>query len=120
MGVDFEERVDYRRLHRYRLARAKKALENSELGALLVFDVNNIRYITSTKIGEWERDKLSRWALLTRGGEPIDTTAKGEELAAKYPHLGMSGELIGKAIARAAGMLGLVLESAEEAPVRPE
>jgi Xaa-Pro aminopeptidase len=71
MGVDFEERVDYRRLHRYRLARVKKALENSELGALLVFDVNNIRYITSTKIGEWERDKLSRWALLTRTGEPI-------------------------------------------------
>ncbi|MGZ5804172.1 MAG: M24 family metallopeptidase [Xanthobacteraceae bacterium] len=71
MGVDFEERVDYRRMHRYRLARVKKALENSELGALLVFDVNNIRYITSTKIGEWERDKLSRWALLTRTGEPI-------------------------------------------------
>ena len=66
MGVDFEERVDYRRLHRYRLARVKAALEKSELGALLVFDVNNIRYITSTKIGEWERDKLCRWALLTR------------------------------------------------------
>src|SRR6266436_6594470 len=66
MGVDFEERVDYRRLHRYRIARAQQALANSELGALLVFDVNNIRYITSTKIGEWERDKLSLWALLTR------------------------------------------------------
>ena len=71
MGVDFEERVDYRRLHRYRLGRAKQVLENSECGALLVFDVNNIRYLTSTKIGEWERDKISRWALLTRGGDPI-------------------------------------------------
>jgi Xaa-Pro dipeptidase len=71
MGVDFEERVDFRRLHRYRLGRAKQALEKSELGALLVFDVNNIRYLTSTKIGEWERDKLARWALLTRTGEPI-------------------------------------------------
>ncbi|MBN8936689.1 MAG: aminopeptidase P family protein [Rhizobiales bacterium] len=71
MGVDFEERVDYRRLQRYRLARAQQALEASDLGALLVFDVNNIRYLTSTKIGEWERDKLSRWALLPRGGEPI-------------------------------------------------
>ena len=69
MGVDFEERVDYRRLHRYRLGRIKAALENSELGALLVFDVNNIRYVTSTKIGEWERDKLCRWALLTRGSD---------------------------------------------------
>jgi len=71
MGVDFEERVDYRRLHRYRLSRVKQALEKSDLGALLVFDVNNIRYITSTKIGEWERDKLTRWALLSRTGEPI-------------------------------------------------
>jgi Xaa-Pro dipeptidase len=71
MGVDFEERVDYRRLHKYRLSRVKMALDKSDLGALLVFDVNNIRYITSTKIGEWERDKLSRWALLSRTGEPI-------------------------------------------------
>jgi Xaa-Pro dipeptidase len=71
MGVDFEERVDYRRLHRYRLSRARQALENTDVGALLVFDVNNIRYLTSTKIGEWERDKLSRWALLPRNGEPI-------------------------------------------------
>jgi hypothetical protein len=33
--------------------------------------VNNIRYITATKIGEWERDKLCRFALLMRGKEPI-------------------------------------------------
>jgi Xaa-Pro aminopeptidase len=71
MGVDFEERVDYRRLQKYRSGRVRQALDNSELGALITFDVNNIRYITSTKIGEWERDKLSRWALLARGGEPI-------------------------------------------------
>ena len=71
MGVDFEERVDYRRMHRYRLGRAQASLEASDLGALLLFDDNNIRYVTSTKIGEWARDKLSRWALLPRGGDPI-------------------------------------------------
>ena len=27
MGVDFEERVDYRRMHRYRLARAQAGLD---------------------------------------------------------------------------------------------
>ena len=37
MGVDFEERVDYRRMHRYRLGRAQAALEASDLGALLLF-----------------------------------------------------------------------------------
>jgi Xaa-Pro dipeptidase len=71
MGVDFEERVDYRRMHRYRLARAQAALEASDCGALLLFDDNNVRYVTSTKIGEWSRDKLSRWTLLMRGQEPI-------------------------------------------------
>jgi Xaa-Pro dipeptidase len=71
MGVDFETRVDFRRLQRYRLARAKEALRNSECGALLLFDVNNIRYVSGTKIGEWERDKFCRFALLTEGGEPI-------------------------------------------------
>ena len=73
MGVDFEERVDYRRMHRYRLARAQAALEASDLGALILFDDNNIRYVTSTKIGEWARDKLSRWTLLIArpGSDPV-------------------------------------------------
>ncbi len=70
MQVDFEERVDFRRLHEYRLARTRNALAKSGLGALLVFDQYNIRYISSTVIGEWARDKLTRWCLLTGNGEP--------------------------------------------------
>ena len=60
MQVDFEERVDFRRLHDYRLARTRQALAKSGLGAMLVFDQYNIRYISSTVIGEWARDKLVR------------------------------------------------------------
>jgi Xaa-Pro aminopeptidase len=70
MQVDFEERVDFRRLHEYRLARTKAALARSKLGAILVFDQINMRYISSTVIGEWARDKLTRWCLLTGNGEP--------------------------------------------------
>jgi Xaa-Pro dipeptidase len=70
-AVDFETRVDLRRLQRYRLGRAQEALRASGCGALLLFDVNNIRYVSSTKIGEWERDKLCRFALLTQDNEPI-------------------------------------------------
>src|SRR5512134_3124228 len=68
--VDFEERVDFRRLHRYRLARTRANLAKSGLGALLLFDQHNIRYASSTVIGEWARDKLIRWCLLTGTGEP--------------------------------------------------
>ncbi len=69
MSVDFEERVDFARLREYRLNRAMAALEASDLGALLVFDNNNIRYLTGVSIGEWTRDKLCRYALYTRTGE---------------------------------------------------
>ncbi|HEY1161644.1 MAG TPA: Xaa-Pro peptidase family protein [Candidatus Dormibacteraeota bacterium] len=71
MNVDWEERVDFRRLHEYRLKRSRDAIANAGLGAVLVFDMNNIRYITSTHIGEWARDKVARFALLTPKGEPI-------------------------------------------------
>src|SRR5216110_1926330 len=70
MQVDFEERLDFRRLHDYRLARTRAALSASGLGALLCFDQHNIRYTTSTVIGEWARDKLTRYSLLTGNGDP--------------------------------------------------
>ncbi|TAL08624.1 MAG: aminopeptidase P family protein, partial [Chloroflexota bacterium] len=70
MNVDWEERWNVERLRTYRLGRARDALAASELGAVLLFDFNNIRYVTSTHIGEWARDKMTRYALLTRGGDP--------------------------------------------------
>src|SRR5919205_3276287 len=71
MGVDWEQRVDFDGLRRERLARAKQHLAESELGALLCFDMSNIRYITATHIGTWAIDKLVRFALLPQGDEPI-------------------------------------------------
>jgi len=71
MAVDFEERVNFDRLRAYRLSRARAALEASDLGALLCFDVNNVRYLTSTQIGEWVRDKVCRYALLAEGADPV-------------------------------------------------
>jgi Xaa-Pro dipeptidase len=70
MAVDFEERINFQRLHRYRLARTRQALKNSDVGAVLCFDANNIRYMTSTNIGEWSRDKMCRSALLAGDSSP--------------------------------------------------
>jgi Xaa-Pro aminopeptidase len=70
MNVDWEERWNVERLRTYRMARAREALAASDLGAVLLFDFNNIRYVTSTHIGEWARDKMTRYALLSRGGDP--------------------------------------------------
>jgi Xaa-Pro aminopeptidase len=70
MNVDWEERWNVDRLRTYRIGRTRDALAASELGAMLLFDFNNIRYVTSTHIGEWARDKMTRYALLSRGGDP--------------------------------------------------
>ena len=88
--VDFEERIDFRRLHGYRLARTRAALAHSGLGALLCFDQNNIRYTTSTVIGEWARDKLTRYSLLTGNGDPyiwdFGSAARHHKLHAPWLH----------------------------------
>jgi Xaa-Pro aminopeptidase len=117
-AVDFEERVDFRRLHRYRLARTRQALAVSGLGALLVFDQYNIRYITSTVIGNWARDKLTRYALLPGSGEPhvwdFGSAAKHHRLYAPWLHqhnchagmLGLRGAVHPK--------IGLMRKAAEE------
>jgi Xaa-Pro dipeptidase len=71
MAVDWEQRVDFPRLRKARLDKAREALNASDLGAVLLFDQNNIRYVTSTHIGEWARDKSARCVLLPRAGEPV-------------------------------------------------
>jgi len=71
MAVDWEERVNIERLRQERLVRVKSALKKSEIGALLCFDMNNIRYITATHIGTWAMDKLVRFSLLPQDDEPI-------------------------------------------------
>jgi len=72
MGVDWEERVNFERLRNERLARIKMFLKESEMGALLCFDMNNVRYITATHIGTWAMDKLARFCLLPQDDEPIN------------------------------------------------
>jgi len=71
MAVDWEQRIDFDRLRRERLRRAKTLLKQSEMGALLCFDMNNVRYLTATHIGTWAQDKANRFTLLPQDDDPI-------------------------------------------------
>jgi Xaa-Pro aminopeptidase len=88
MAVDWEERINFERLRTERLARIKAQLATSEAGALLCFDMTNIRYITATHIGTWAQDKMSRFALLPQKDEPIlwdfGSAAKHHQLYAPW------------------------------------
>jgi Xaa-Pro aminopeptidase len=104
MQVDWEQRVDFDRLRRERLARVKKLLKQSEMGALLCFDMNNVRYITATHIGTWAQDKINRFTLLPQEDEPIlwdfGSAAKHHQLYA--PWLGEGRSRAGISLLRGA------------------
>ena len=70
MAVDWEQRVNFDRLRSYKAERIRQTLDDHDLGALLLFETSNIRYVTSTHIGYWAFNKLERWALITRNGTP--------------------------------------------------
>jgi Xaa-Pro aminopeptidase len=86
--VDWENRLDMPRLRRERLTRLKAELEKSDLGAVLTFDFHNIRYMTATHIGTWAMDKMIRFALLPRGGDPVlwdfGSAARHHQLSAPW------------------------------------
>ena len=68
-GMDFEVNVDYGRMRRDRLARAKACMKDHGLSALICYDFDNIRYITGTHVGEWCRNKFNRYCILIEGVE---------------------------------------------------
>ena len=70
LAVDREQRVDFERMRRYRVDRVRQQLAQYRMGAVLCFDMNNIRYITSTTLGTWAKDKMARYCLQPRVGEP--------------------------------------------------
>ncbi len=71
MATDVEQRIDFDAMRKYKLRRVQQQLAEKNLGGVLCFDPDNIRYISSTHLAEWARDKLVRWCLLPREGEPV-------------------------------------------------
>ncbi len=79
-GTDYQERINFERLHRDRLARAKQMMEKFDLGAMLFFQGANIRYITGSYQGNWKYNIFIRYAVLPRGGEPVLFETAGSDL----------------------------------------
>ena len=70
--VDFEDRVDVRRLRLDRIGRIQAELAKANLGGLLLFDPINVRYATGTRNYETFFLHLKgRHALVPRQGKPI-------------------------------------------------
>lgn len=125
MNVDWEQRVDFDRLRRERLTRIKNHLKTSDAGALLCFDMNNVRYITATHIGTWAQDKVARFTLLPQDDEPIlwdfGSAAKHHQLYCPWldgeersrPGVSMLRGTISPEMGRAEKVAGWIVEELE-------
>ena len=72
VGLDWQQRIDWERLRKYRLERARERMKAHGLGALLLMYDENVRYVTSTLTPGWNRLKPGlRYALLCGDGAPV-------------------------------------------------
>ena len=69
-AVDYEQRVNYDRLRKERVQRAKKQMEMDGIGALISFDHANIRYLTSYYVTTPMRNIETQLVFIARNGEP--------------------------------------------------
>jgi Xaa-Pro aminopeptidase len=79
-ATDWQARVDFDRLRRDRLARARMMMERHDLGALVCFVGENLRYITSVFQGNWKNNIFIRYCVLPRGGDPVLFETAGSDL----------------------------------------
>ena len=82
MAVDYEERINFDRMRRERVAKIMAEMEKTDLGCLLLFDSGNKRYTTSTAVASPEVDNMGRFAIVPRDGEPY-IFGFGSEVAAE-------------------------------------
>jgi Xaa-Pro aminopeptidase len=79
-ATDWQARVDFDRMRRDRLARARTMMAKHDLGALVCFVGENVRYITSVFQGNWKNNIYIRYCVLTRDGEPVLFETAGSDL----------------------------------------
>ena len=72
MGVDWEERVNFDRMRRERLQKAKDAMDKSGVDALFIFALEDVRYLTGFRSHLGPVTILGLAAVvLPQGGDPI-------------------------------------------------
>ncbi|MSO94457.1 MAG: aminopeptidase P family protein [Thermoleophilia bacterium] len=79
-STDWQARVDFDRLRKDRLERARQMMEKHDLGAVVCFVGENVRYITSVFQGNWKNNIFIRYCVLPRGGEPVLFETAGSDL----------------------------------------
>ncbi|MFH0916448.1 MAG: Xaa-Pro peptidase family protein [bacterium] len=88
-AVDYEQRVDYNRLRKERLEKTKAQMAADGVGAIITWDPDNIRYISSYYVTTPMRASEYQAVFLARNGEPhLIGGGSPSETARRMPWLG--------------------------------
>lgn len=79
-GTDWQGRVNFDRLRSDRLTRAREMMDKHNLGALILFVGENVRYTTGVYQGNWKNNIFIRYAVLPRGKDPVLFETVGSDL----------------------------------------
>jgi len=79
-ATDWQARVDFDRMRRDRLARARQQMAAHDLGALVLFAGENVRYTTSVFQGNWKNNIFIRYAVLPRDRPPVLFETVGSDM----------------------------------------
>ncbi len=79
-ATDWQARVDFDRMRKDRLARARQEMTAHDLGALVLFTGENIRYTTSVFQGNWKNNIFIRYAVVTRNRPPVLFETVGSDM----------------------------------------
>ena len=89
MGVDWEERINFDRMRRERLQKAKAAMEKADVDALFIFALEDVRYLTGyrnhlgpvTTLGQFTYDRgldSGRGCIRTMSWDVPSSAPRGE------------------------------------------
>ena len=93
-GADWEGRINFDRMRKERLARAKEAMLKYDLGAMILYHGANVRYVTGVYQGMWKYSIFIRYAVLCRDSEPVLFETVGSDMeCAKLDSPWMSGRI---------------------------
>lgn len=88
IGVDWEERIDFRRMREERLAKTKASMEKNGIDALLLFRWENLRYTTGQRyvaVPNSPFEHCASFTALKQNGEPIIFSMDIEDIKSRAP-----------------------------------
>lgn len=78
--TDWQQRIDFDRMRRERLQKVREQMEKHDLDGLVLFNGENVRYVTGAYQGAWKYNIAIRYAVLPREGKPTLFETAGSDL----------------------------------------